>query len=165
MSSLDFAAGEILELAEEIERNGASFYRRAAALATDDGTRRLLEDLAASEEGHERTFQGLRASLAAGPSRRPTLDPDEQAALYLRAFASRTVFDTRVSPEELLDDDVSDEEVFRMALGMEKDSIALYAGLRGATTDAVARAAVDDILREEMSHVTVLADAIARSRR
>ena len=37
MGNLDFSADEIFEMAQQIERNGARFYRRAASVAKAAG--------------------------------------------------------------------------------------------------------------------------------
>ena len=49
-------ADEIFEMAEQIERNGARFYRRAAQGFTDSRAGRRLLDLAAMERGFARGF-------------------------------------------------------------------------------------------------------------
>ena len=73
-------------MAEQLERNGAAFYRRAATadgLATDQQA--LLLRLASMEDDHEQTFREMRAELT-GKEKAPTVfDPDGEAALYLRA--------------------------------------------------------------------------------
>jgi hypothetical protein len=42
--SFEFNADEILEMAEQIERNGARFYRKAAELVKDAAVSKLLQD-------------------------------------------------------------------------------------------------------------------------
>jgi len=49
----DFNADEIFEMAEQIERNGASFYRKSAESIDDPAEKKLLLDLAAMEDEHE----------------------------------------------------------------------------------------------------------------
>ena len=39
-----------MEMAEEIERNGARFYRQAAVNAPDEASKKMLLDLGAMEE-------------------------------------------------------------------------------------------------------------------
>ncbi len=55
--SFEFNADEILEMAEQIERNGARFYRKAAELVKDAAVSKLLQDLAAWEDGSYRIFE------------------------------------------------------------------------------------------------------------
>jgi rubrerythrin len=61
--SIFFNPDEVLEMAEQIERNGARFYRQAAQGAQDVGVRELLQGLAAMEDGHEKLFAKMRANL------------------------------------------------------------------------------------------------------
>ncbi len=60
----DFNADEIFEMAEQIEKNGASFYRKSAEAIADTGAKKLLLDLAAMEDEHEKTFADLRKGLS-----------------------------------------------------------------------------------------------------
>ena len=75
---ITFNADEIFEMAGQIERNGARFYRKAAERA-DGECREMLLRLAAKEEDHERTFAAMRAEL--GPQQPTTFDPDNEAPL------------------------------------------------------------------------------------
>jgi rubrerythrin len=55
--SITFNADEIFEMAEEIERNGAKYYREAAEKASEKETKQMLLDMATMEDGHLQTFQ------------------------------------------------------------------------------------------------------------
>ena len=84
---LIFNADEIFEMAEQIERNGAKFYREAAGNASSDDIKRMLLDMAAMEDGHLKTFEQMRKDLAKQEKASNVFDPDNQAALYLQAMA------------------------------------------------------------------------------
>ena len=57
-------AFEIFEIAERIERNGAMFYRKAAHMFFDnENVRKILLEIAAMEDEHERTFAKMRRQL------------------------------------------------------------------------------------------------------
>jgi len=43
-----------------------------------------------------------------------------------------------------------------MAIGLEKDSIVFYLGMKDAVPERLGRSRIDDIIREEMSHVYLL---------
>lgn len=74
--SITFNADEIFEMAEQIERNGAKFYRAAAEKFS--AVRQVLLDLAAMEDEHQSTFAAMRAQLTA-PEQQPILfDPEGQ---------------------------------------------------------------------------------------
>lgn len=149
-----FNAEEVLEMASQIERDGASFYKRAAAITNNSQVSNLFLNLAAMEESHEIVFENMRAEpdvLA-----RLLGDPDSDAALYLRALAGGSVFPLMRETESVLSPGISVNETIRMALNLELISIAFYQGIRRGMRDADDLAKIDAIIGEEMQHVTLL---------
>lgn len=152
-----FNGDEVFEIAEQIERNGAAFYRKAADGATDIPVRQLFHKLALMEQDHEATFGALRAQLVGPSGPAEWTDADQDAVSYLRALAGSTVFGA--NPDAIRGGETPDE-VLRIAIGFEKDAIAYYAGLREALPAAVDPAPLDALIREEMRHVTMLTAAL-----
>ena len=159
--SFEFNADEILEMAQHIERNGARFYRRAAELVEEAAIRKLLEDLAAWEDGHERAFVTMRADLAAHESEPQVFDPEHEISMYLRAMADGHVFDARVDPADTLTGRESAEDILRMAIGQEKDSIVFYTGLKEMISQTAGKERIEAIIKEEMGHIGFLNREIA----
>ncbi len=164
-----FNADEIFEIAEQIERNGAGFYRRAAESAEGPEIRPLLLQLANMEDSHERTFAGMRADLVReNPDWLPQFfDPSSgnEAALYLRAVAAGRVFDLQTDPASLVSKSEPLKSILTKAIGLEKDSVAFYAGLRTAVPEYLGREKLDHIIREEMGHITLLSAQFAENRK
>jgi rubrerythrin len=153
---LEFNADEILAMAEQIERNGARFYRKAAELAQDEGVKNLLLDLAAWEDDHLRVFASMREHLTISPQQLDTFDAEEETSLYLRAMADGNVFDVRADPSELLTGKQTREEILKLAIGQEKDSIVFYLGLKELVPETLGKEKIDHIIREEMGHIGLL---------
>jgi rubrerythrin len=154
-----FNAEEVLEIAVQIEKIGAAFYRRAAEIVKDPAEKKMLEDLAVMEDGHEIGFENMRAdpdilSLLIG-------DPEGEAALYLRAFASGNVFPRDVNSAFDLGDNVTIEVILTKAIKMELESIAFYQGIKDAMSKELGREKVEAIIREERQHVTILSEKLA----
>lgn len=80
---LFFDAKDIFEIAIEIERNGAVFYRNAAAVMSDEVTKRELLELAAMEDQHEHTFAALMARVVGNAPDAEWFNADSDAAQYL----------------------------------------------------------------------------------
>jgi rubrerythrin len=158
---IHFNADEIFEMAEQIERNGAKFYRKAAKSADDAGTREVLLELAAMEDDHERTFASMRAELSSEERLPVTFDPEGEAALYLQAMADGYVFDIRSDPSELLTGKETLADILRTAIGLEKDSIVFYLGIRDMVPERLGKEKVNDIIKQEMSHITILSKKLA----
>jgi rubrerythrin len=161
----NFNADAILEMAEQIERNGAKFYHTAARRVLSPALKAMLTRLARMEEEHEKIFTALREALAK-PERSPAfseLDADVQK--YLTALCNTRVFekdkkqDLKVS-ESHTEADIL-EEIYRSAIRAEKDSIVFYAGIRELVPETFGKSKVDAIIREEMQHITMLSVELA----
>ena len=159
--SFEFNADEILEMAEQIERNGARFYRKAAELVKDAAVSKLLQDLAVWEDGHERAFATMRAGLAHQEREPRVFDPEHETSMYLRAMADGHVFDARVDPADTLTGKESAADILRMAIGQEKDSIVFYTGLKEIIPQTAGRERIEEIIKEEMGHIGFLNREIA----
>jgi len=159
--SIHFNADEIFEMAEQIERNGAKFYRKAAESAEESGLRQTLLDLAAMEDEHEKTFASMRADLSAEQRAPVTFDPEGQATVYLRAMADGYVFDVRAVPSELLTGDETLTDVLHTAIGLEKDSIIFYLGIKEMVPEKLGKGKIEQIIKEEMGHITGLSNKLA----
>ncbi len=151
---MPFNADEVFEMAEQIERNGARFYR-AAAKKFPDVSKMLLE-LAVMEDEHEETFMAMRTELSGTEEDPSVFDPDGEAQMYLRVMADEHVFDTKQDPAKKLADLGTTVEVIKMAIGMEKDSIVFYTGLRESTPRKAGKEKVEAIIKEELGHIAIL---------
>lgn len=158
--SIHFNADEIFEMAEQIERNGARFYRKVAEGSEDPGTRELLLGLAAMEDEHERTFAAMRAALSAEERTSTVFDPEGEAGMYLQAMADGYVFDMRADPTELLTGEEAIADVLRTAIGLEKDSIVFYLGIKEMVPERLGKDKISVIIKEEMGHITTLSNQL-----
>ena len=154
-------ADEIFEMAEQIERNGARFYRRAAQGLSDSRAGRLLLDLAAMEDQHEKVFAGMRAELLQSEREPRAPDPYGEAILYVRGIADGHVFDVRKDPSERLTGKETMEDILKTAIGLEKDSIVFYLGIKEIAPERLSKQRIDDIIKEEMGHIALLSQEMA----
>lgn len=154
-------ADEIFEMAEQIERNGARFYRRAAQGFTDSRARQQLLDLAAMEDEHEKVFAAMRGELLQQEREPRVPDPYGEAILYVRGMADGHVFDLRTDPAERLTGKETMEEILRTAIGLEKDSIVFYLGIKEIIPERLSKQRIDDIIKEEMGHIALLSKELA----
>jgi rubrerythrin len=152
--SMPFNADEVFEMAEQIERNGGKFYRAAAKKLPTMS--KVLLDLAVMEDKHLKTFSNMRAELSGTEVEEPVYDPDGQAQMYLRVMADGHVFDLKTDPVKQLATKNSPEEVLKMAIGIERDSIAFYVGLKEAVSRKAGKDKVEDVIKEEMGHIVIL---------
>jgi len=163
--TIDFNADEIFEMAEQIERNGARFYRTAAERATEKNERQMLLGLAAMEDEHENVFAAMRETLSTSEKLSTTFDPYGEAASYLRAMADGHVFDTKTDPADFLTGGESIEDILKKAIELEKDSIVFYLGMKEMIPKRLGKEKIDHIIKEEMEHIVSLNKELAAQRR
>jgi rubrerythrin len=148
--SYDFNADEVFEMAEQMERNGAKFYRDAAEAAADAANKEMLRGLAKMEEAHEKIFESMRAELTAAEKASTAFDPSGEASLYLRALAdSRVFFKKEIDVTSMV-------EILKSAIEAEKDSIVFYLGMKEAVPENLGRERIEAIIKEEMGHIRLL---------
>jgi rubrerythrin len=148
--SIDFNADEVFEIAEQLERNGAKFYRSVAEKVNDANKKQILTNLAKMEDEHEQTFKSLRSQLSIDEKIQTTFDPEGESEKYLRALA-----DTRIFYEKEVDT-TSLEEIFKSAITAEKDSIVFYLGIKEVVPAHLGKQKLDEIIKEEMGHISLL---------
>ncbi len=147
----EFNANDIFEMAVKIEQNGAIFYRNAAKQIEDEGNKDFLLELARMEDGHVVVFSNMQKQLKDEAIFSSDFDPDDENILYLKALADTRVFFEKEQPDD------SFKSILRTAIQTEKDSIAFYLGMKGLISANSGQSKIDDIIKEEMSHIRLLA--------
>jgi len=160
----EFNADEIFEIAEQIEKNGAKFYREMAENFSDVAVRQLFLDLAAMEDEHEKVFISMRADLS-DKEREPTVfDPEGESALYLKALADLRVFDKKAIEDFVLPEELTEKEkmkkIFHEAINREKESIVFYLGMKELLPVHLGKNKIDDIIKQEMEHIRLLSNRL-----
>ena len=161
--SVAFNAEEVLEIAKRIEKNGTEFYRGARERAEDPLTRQLFDDLARMEEEHQATFDAMLRERKKAGSLEVFFDPDREGLKILHAWADGTVFDVNDEMGPPLKGKEPMDEILKTAIQAEKDSVVFYQGIKEAIQSPEDLLAVDEVIREEMKHITLLSEALTRS--
>jgi len=146
----DFTADNVFEMAEQLERNGAQFYRKAAQHTDNPEYKKLLVRLSEMEVEHEKIFANLRSELSGNEKESTAFDPLNESLLYLRALA-----DTKVFFEKEIDFS-SMKSVLKEAIHTEKDSIVFYLGMKEMVPEKYGKDKLDKIIKEEMGHIKIL---------
>ena len=154
--SITFNANEVFEIAEEIERNGAKFYREAAANTADPPAKEMFLGMADMEDGHLKTFEEMRKSISQREKAETVFDPYGEASLYLQEMAGSKGYEGKQAPDLKLTGNESVRELLEIAIGAEKNSVLYYVGLRDLVPANAGRDKVEAIIREEVRHVADL---------
>ncbi len=160
----DFNVDEVFEMAEQIERNGARFYRKIAEGSPKGDVRNLFLKFAEMEEEHEKVFISMRAELSDKDKKSTIFDPEGESAQYLRALADLRVFDGNADEDFAFSEDMAEEETMkralRTAIDLEKESIVFYQGMKEFVPESLGKDKIDDIIKEEMTHVRILSNKL-----
>lgn len=159
--SILFNAGEIFDIAIQIERNGAAFYRAAAEVVSEPTARAELLELAKMEDGHEVIFGTLKKQITEAPEPPEWSEDEKEAALYLESFASGNVFDMTIPVSLQLSEKTALREILESALQRERDSIAFFAGIQTLVPVAQGAEKISTIILQEMGHVTLIGKRLA----
>jgi rubrerythrin len=151
----EFNVDDIFEMAVQIEKNGAIFYREAAGNVETESHKKFLLDLALMEDDHEKTFEEMKNSLKAETKSSLAFDPDNENALYLKALADTRIFFEKEKPGKSL------KNILTAAIQAEKDSISFYLGMKELVPVNSGQSKIDDIIKEEMSHIRLLAGKLS----
>ena len=163
----DFNADEIFEMAEQIERNGARFYREIAERNPKGDVRNLFLNFAEMEEEHEKVFISMRKELSDKDKKSTIFDPEGESAQYLRALVDLRVFDGNADEGFAFSEDLAEEEqmkrALRAAIDLEKESIVFYEGMKEFVPESLGKEKIDDIIKEEMKHIRILTNQLISS--
>ncbi len=151
-----FNANDIFEIAVTIEQNGVKFYRDAADQVEGEENKKFLQDLALMEKSHEATFTAMQKELKVEEKTSTIFDPENENGLYLKALADTRIFFEKDKPDN------SFESILKAAIQAEKDSIVFYIGMKELVSSNAGKSRIDDIIKEEMSHVTLLAKKLTQ---
>jgi rubrerythrin len=159
--SITFNADEIFEMAENIERDGAKFYRQAAKNAADKKIKQMFLNLANMEDRHLTTFQEMRKELSDREKEETVFDPDNEAAMYLQTVARGHGWEGKKSLTENLTGNEKLEDILKIALEAENNSVVFYSGLKELVPPKAGRDKVEAIIKEELGHIAILNQQLA----
>ena len=157
-----FNADEVFEMAVRIENNGAAFYRKAAGLQSDIKNQKFLEGLANMEDRHEKIFTDMRTTLTEKDKEPKVFDPFDEVSQYLAAMADTMGGEGSPSVADALTGNESLEEILNIAVGLEKDSILFYLGIKDLIPAQSGKDRIDEIIKEERRHVIQLSKLLEK---
>jgi rubrerythrin len=155
-----FSAGEIFQMGVEIEKNGRAFYTACALAATDEGVKKLCEELSHWEGEHVAIFERLRNKLPPEASLETSHDPDNELAMYLKAAADGHVFVVK-DIGALVAAANTAAKMLAQALSFEKDSVVVYTAMSRMVSEHLGKKDLDKIIDEELKHISILTKKLA----
>ncbi len=151
-----FTMREIIEFAIRIEENGQEIYREASEKVSDPALVSLLQWLAHEESEHVRWFSNLKKTAK-------DEDVDPELEELGQSILLGIVGDQAFSLEERDLSTIADlQEVLKIALDFEKDTVMFYEMMGTFVQEDAALAKLNQIIREENRHVNVLSEFLLK---
>jgi rubrerythrin len=155
-------ANEVFEIAELIEKNGATFYRTAAKNAEYKEAKSLLLRLARKENDHKKHIELLKEQYASEHNDFRAYHDDPDSIRYLHAIADSHVFNIEDPVTKHLTGSEPLDKILLTALNFEKDTIVYFLGLKNIIKEEMSRSQVDKIIYEEVGHIGELFDMLRK---
>ena len=149
---------EAAKIAQNMERHGLDFYRKAAAQAKDMATRDVFLQLADDEKTHLAQFEELEETLHAARREGAGYTDDADLSAYIDRLVETHVFAEEGAVARLAEQVKSDYEALSVAIRAERDAILFYQEMMSFIDSKPARAAFSTILDEEREHLKILGD-------
>jgi rubrerythrin len=155
-----FQGSELVKVAVNIERIGATFYDTLASKAKDASGKAVFKNLADMERDHEKTFSKLleRGSTVFEPFE----SYPEEYTSYMKALAESAVFPDQKTALDLARKVATQADALELGIRAEKDSILFYAEMRRTIRERE-QATIDAIIEEEKAHLRQLLEMKRRA--
>ena len=152
---------EVLKIAEEMERQAARFYRRAAGMYKDPAIRKLFSELAQWEKRHVQVLADMKDHFSeqAGERGRFDLDRVELSRLDVPPAA----FNEHREPAKELAGDETRADMLKLAIKKERYTIGYYTGLTEFALGQDNIKAIRSIVQEERRHVRILMQSLKQA--
>lgn len=152
----DFNAGEVFQIAIEIEKNGYIFYQKARDKISDLDVKELFEYLASEEIKHKEKFAFLKSQLPENAKESTVWDPENEINRYLKMMADTHIFRTTKEIEEKINQIKSVTDAINFAIQFEKDSIIFFLTMQDLTEEKKGKELIGQLIKEEQKHLEKL---------
>jgi len=158
MAQMFFNEVEAAKIAQNMERNGLSFYQKAADQAKDPATRDVFLQLAEDEKEHLAYFEELEDKLQDERRDGAGYTDDAEINSYIDRLLKTQVFGDESDVARLADQSESDYDSLAVGMRAERDAITFYQEMLDFVDSKTAKDAFTNILKEERKHLQLLGD-------
>ena len=150
-------AGDIVELAKQIEQSGEVFYRAVAKKAETPAISAFFEDLAEQEVLHFKTFTKLGETVKDQPLL--TAAEWDEYVKYVEATVQSAFFQGPEKALALAETVTGETEAIHMAIAFEKETLVFFLDLHEFATGQ-SQEPISKIIAQERAHIRRLASML-----
>ncbi len=157
-----FNADEVFQIAIDIEENGKRFYEKAMDIVDNPDVKAVLGSLAKDEAEHLKKFAELKAQLPKTATEATVWDPEHEMNQYLQMMADIHIFRSDLDVEKKLSLANNPEDILKLGIQFEKDSIVFFQTMQDATEEKKGREIIGQLINEEKVHLRKLSLELKR---
>jgi len=154
-----FSGCEIVELGVQIENSGRDFFGDMARKAKDAGARKVFAHLAEEDARHAEVFRKIFDSKCAY---KPQGAYPEEYFAYMKALVGDYVSSGKDRAREMEKAVLDENSAIEVGIQYVKDAILFYESVK-ALAAGKDRATIDELIREEKSHLARLGELRGRT--
>ncbi|MBF0606768.1 MAG: ferritin family protein [Candidatus Magnetobacterium sp. LHC-1] len=145
---------EIIEMALRTEKLGFSYYSELAQkFKKNDELHALFNKLAENEVAHAAKFTKLKESL-----QQEQLENWPEVSQYMRSYVESAFFMGANKAVPHMQNIQDPNAALGLAIAFEKETLLYFYGMADAIKDNKDRHVLDEIIKEEKSHIVTLSD-------
>ncbi len=157
---MKYSTQELMDIAIGIEENGYYFYTRCREKFSDESYKQLLGFLAEEELRHKDLFEKLLSEI--GDIKGIFTDEYFQ---YVRAIGDERIFKDHRDVDRVVTTVTTMEDIFKIALTAEKDSILFYTELLAMyEKNREAKTVLNKLINEERRHIVTILEYMEKVR-
>ena len=153
-----FSAREVVEAAVEKEKKRKGFYARVSELSSNPDMKDLFQFLKEEEARHVSAFTQIRDNL---PEETHPAEYSADMEAYMDSVVDDRLY-SDIDSEEFVQKAINSKNVFRLAIGFEKDAILYFREFLPYLTEPD-RKVVEELIEQEKGHIRKLADMEKRT--
>jgi rubrerythrin len=148
MSEIENVKDAILT-AIQMEKDGYSFYMKAATQTNSDMGRTIFESLAADEQRHLEIFQKMFEDKVGKSEWNDLINSSKK-------YANIPIFPTNLADAPGMDADSTEIDALRMAMDSEKEAIDYYNKIKENLDEQEVKNVINEIIEQEKNHYSLL---------
>jgi rubrerythrin len=148
-----FTARNIAEAAVEKEKKRKAFYAGVYKLSTNKEMKDLFKFLTEEEDRHVMIFTQIRDKL---PMDSEPIEYSEDMQAYMDSVIDNRLY-SNIDSEAFVKEAIDAENVFRLAIGFEKDAILYFREFLPYVKESDLEI-LEDLIEQEKGHIRTLAE-------
>ena len=156
---------EIAKIACDIETDGSDFYRAAAEACTDNGAKKLFNELAHKEIEHLNAFRNMYKELDDRIGGSPIDSAylfDDTLTHYLKVISERMIFPRGAEANKWFSQLLDIKDIIKFAVEAEKNTVLFFMDILSHDAFVYSQEMLKDVIRVEKSYIVSLSSMLKR---